>query len=157
MTETQRNDAEIEELCEILIGLDRERLRAALRRLEDRGAFTELQSRTLADAMRLALANDPAFADGMGTLIGKGVHATVQRDSAAFGRALAPAMGPAIRNAVRLMLQNFISSIEATVDRVGTEHHQLAGRAKDIGSASVFLAISLALLVWALVLLPRYL
>ncbi|MCA8976149.1 MAG: hypothetical protein KDC98_15615 [Planctomycetes bacterium] len=117
MTETQRNDAEIEELCEILIGLDRERLRAALRRLEDRGAFTELQSRTLADAMRLALANDPAFADGMGTLIGKGVHATVQRDSAAFGRALAPAMGPAIRNAVRLMLQNFISSIEATVDQ----------------------------------------
>ncbi|MCB1922593.1 MAG: diacylglycerol kinase [Gammaproteobacteria bacterium] len=49
------------------------------------------------------------------------------------------------------------SAIEATVDRVGTEHHQLAGRAKDIGSASVFLAISLALLVWALVLLPRYL
>jgi diacylglycerol kinase (ATP) len=45
------------------------------------------------------------------------------------------------------------SAIEATVDRFGPEHHKLSGRAKDIGSASVFLSITLALLVWALVLL----
>ncbi len=44
------------------------------------------------------------------------------------------------------------SAIEATVDRFGPEHHQLSGRAKDIGSASVFLSISLALLVWVLIL-----
>ena len=47
------------------------------------------------------------------------------------------------------------SAIEATVDRFGPEHHKLSGRAKDIGSASVFLAISLAVLVWGLILLPR--
>ena len=46
------------------------------------------------------------------------------------------------------------SAIEATVDRFGPEHHKLSGRAKDIGSASVFLAISLAVLVWGLILLP---
>ncbi|MCG6965907.1 MAG: diacylglycerol kinase [Chromatiaceae bacterium] len=46
------------------------------------------------------------------------------------------------------------SAIEATVDRFGPEHHKLSGRAKDIGSASVFLAISLAAAVWALILLP---
>lgn len=46
------------------------------------------------------------------------------------------------------------SAIEATVDRFGPEHHKLSGRAKDIGSASVFLAISLALLVWVLILVP---
>ncbi|MCR9248638.1 MAG: hypothetical protein NXI31_26725 [bacterium] len=110
------SDAEIEELCRLILGLDRDRLRAALERLDDRGAFTEMQSRTLAEAMRLALARDPAFVEAMGHLISRGVHFTVERDSAAFGRALAPAMGPAIRNSVRLMLQGFLSSIENVVD-----------------------------------------
>lgn len=48
------------------------------------------------------------------------------------------------------------SAVEATVDRFGPEHHELAGRAKDIGSASVFASISLALMAWALILLPRW-
>ncbi len=48
------------------------------------------------------------------------------------------------------------SAIEANVDRVGTEPHELSGRAKDIASAAVFLAIVMALLVWALVLIPKY-
>jgi diacylglycerol kinase (ATP) len=49
------------------------------------------------------------------------------------------------------------SAVEATVDRFGPEHHKLSGRAKDIGSASVFASISLAVLVWALILGPRWL
>ncbi len=49
------------------------------------------------------------------------------------------------------------SAVEATVDRFGPEHHKLSGRAKDIGSAAVFLSISFAIMVWALILLPRYL
>ena len=44
------------------------------------------------------------------------------------------------------------SAIEATVDRFGPERHELAGRAKDIGSAAVFLAIVIAAAVWAAVL-----
>ncbi len=48
------------------------------------------------------------------------------------------------------------SAIEAIVDRVGTERHELAGRAKDIASAAVFLSIVFAVLVWGLVLLPRF-
>ncbi len=48
------------------------------------------------------------------------------------------------------------SAIEAIVDRVGTEQHELSGRAKDIASAAVFLSIGFAVLVWALVLLPRW-
>jgi len=47
------------------------------------------------------------------------------------------------------------SAIETTVDRFGPEHHKLSGRAKDIGSASVLASISLAVVVWALVLLPK--
>ena len=49
------------------------------------------------------------------------------------------------------------SAIEANVDRVGMERHELSGRAKDIASAAVFLSIATAVLVWALVLLPRWL
>ncbi|GAB6067790.1 hypothetical protein JCM13664_11090 [Methylothermus subterraneus] len=45
------------------------------------------------------------------------------------------------------------SAVEAVVDRVGSDFHPLAGYAKDIASASVLLAIALALLVWGLVLL----
>ncbi|MFK7739228.1 MAG: hypothetical protein AB8H80_02805 [Planctomycetota bacterium] len=114
---TKATDPELDELCRILVGADRERLQQALARLEDRGAFTDLQSQTLANAMQMALARDPAFADSMGTMISRGVHSTVNRDSAAFGRALAPAMGPAIRNAVWMMLQGFVQSIETTVDQ----------------------------------------
>jgi len=44
------------------------------------------------------------------------------------------------------------SAIEAVVDRVGPEYHELSGRAKDMGSAAVSLAIILALFVWASVL-----
>ena len=40
------------------------------------------------------------------------------------------------------------SAVEAVVDRVGTEHHELSGRAKDLGSAAVFLALSLTVVVW---------
>ena len=44
------------------------------------------------------------------------------------------------------------SAVEAVVDRIGPEHHELAGRAKDLGSAAVLLAIATALLTWFLVL-----
>ena len=44
------------------------------------------------------------------------------------------------------------SAIEAVVDRIGDEHHELSGRAKDMGSAAVALAIVLMIVVWVLVL-----
>jgi diacylglycerol kinase (ATP) len=49
------------------------------------------------------------------------------------------------------------TGIEVVVDRVGMEKHPLSGRAKDIGSAAVFLSLVLMLSVWGLVLLPRWL
>lgn len=47
-----------------------------------------------------------------------------------------------------LMIEILNSAIEAIVDRIGFEHHELSGRAKDLGSAAVFLALMLCLLVW---------
>ncbi len=44
------------------------------------------------------------------------------------------------------------SAIEAVVDRVGTDYHELSGRAKDIGSAAVFVALAFAAVVWVSVL-----
>ena len=48
------------------------------------------------------------------------------------------------------------SAVEANVDRVGLERHELSRRAKDIASAAVFLSICLAVVVWGLVLVPRW-
>lgn len=44
------------------------------------------------------------------------------------------------------------SALEAMVDRFGEEQHELSGRAKDMGSAAVAIAIALAASVWLLVL-----
>jgi diacylglycerol kinase (ATP) len=44
------------------------------------------------------------------------------------------------------------SALEATVDRISLEHHHLAKRAKDIGSAAVFVALVNVVAVWGLVL-----
>ena len=50
-----------------------------------------------------------------------------------------------------LMLTELLnSSIETLTDRISTEHHELSRRAKDLGSAAVFLGIMLVLLVWGL-------
>ncbi len=40
------------------------------------------------------------------------------------------------------------SAIEAVVDRISSEHHKLAGRAKDMGSAAVFIALILTAYIW---------
>ncbi|AGB84378.1 diacylglycerol kinase [Serratia sp. FGI94] len=51
-----------------------------------------------------------------------------------------------------LIVEVLNSAIEAIVDRVGTDFHELSGRAKDMGSAAVSLSIILALLVWVTLL-----
>lgn len=44
------------------------------------------------------------------------------------------------------------SAIEAAIDRIGMEKHELSGRAKDIGSAAVMVSVFLAIGAWAAVL-----
>lgn len=52
-----------------------------------------------------------------------------------------------------LVVEILNSAVEAVVDRFGEELHELSGRAKDMGSAAVFLAIVNLVAVWVLVLL----
>ena len=51
-----------------------------------------------------------------------------------------------------LMVELINSAIEATVDRVSLDRHHLSKRAKDIGSAAVFVALTNVVVVWACVL-----
>ena len=53
-----------------------------------------------------------------------------------------------------LVVELLNSAIEAAVDRVSLDHHELAGRAKDIGSAAVMVSLVLCAAVWLLVLVP---
>ena len=56
-----------------------------------------------------------------------------------------------------LIVELLNSAIEAVVDRVGHEHHELAGRAKDMGSAAVALSLFLVWVTWGLVAIQRLL
>ena len=47
-----------------------------------------------------------------------------------------------------LVVELLNSAIESVVDRIGEDYHKLSGRAKDQGSAAVFLSFSMAILVW---------
>ena len=49
------------------------------------------------------------------------------------------------------------SAIEAIVDRIGPEQHELSGRAKDIGSAAVFVTFGFAAVTWLTYLVLRFL
>lgn len=51
-----------------------------------------------------------------------------------------------------LIVELLNSAVEATVDRVSLEHHRLAKRAKDIGSAAVMMSLANVIVVWLLVL-----
>ena len=56
---------------------------------------------------------------------------------------------------VVLIVELLNSAVEAVVNRISTERHELSGIAKDLGSAAVFVALALVGVVWALLLVPR--
>lgn len=55
-----------------------------------------------------------------------------------------------------LMAELANSSVEAVVDRTGSERHELSGRAKDIGSALVFVSLLLLAIVWGIIAFNRF-
>jgi len=56
-----------------------------------------------------------------------------------------------------LSIELLNSAVEAVIERYGPEHHELAGRAKDMGSAAVFVLMMNVVLVWGAILGSRYL
>ncbi|RDZ26915.1 diacylglycerol kinase [Lysobacter silvisoli] len=56
-----------------------------------------------------------------------------------------------------LSIELLNSAVEAVIERYGPEFHELAGRAKDMGSAAVFVLMMNVLLTWGAIVLPRFL
>lgn len=56
-----------------------------------------------------------------------------------------------------LILELINSAIEALADAISTKHHPLLGRAKDTGSAAVFLSLVITTSWWSYVLIDRFL
>ena len=54
---------------------------------------------------------------------------------------------------VVLIVELLNSAVEAAIDRIGAEFSELSRKAKDLGSAAVFLSLALVVVVWALMLL----
>jgi diacylglycerol kinase (ATP) len=54
-----------------------------------------------------------------------------------------------------IIIELLNSAIEATVDRISLENHDLAKRAKDIGSSAVLVSLLNVCVVWGLVLLTK--
>ncbi|HZF28357.1 MAG TPA: diacylglycerol kinase [Gammaproteobacteria bacterium] len=50
-----------------------------------------------------------------------------------------------------LIVELLNTAVEFVVDRVGTDHHELSGHAKDLGSAAVFVSLALVLVTWGLI------
>lgn len=55
-----------------------------------------------------------------------------------------------------LIVELLNSAIETTIDRFGDEQHELSGRAKDLGSAAVFLSLVIVVATWGTVAYLRY-
>ena len=55
-----------------------------------------------------------------------------------------------------LIVELLNTAVEVAIDRVGMEHHELSGRAKDVASAAVFLSLVQVLVVWGLIAWERF-
>lgn len=55
-----------------------------------------------------------------------------------------------------LVVELLNSAIEAAIDRLGEEKHELSGAAKDLGSAAVFVSLVIVIVVWGAVAWDRF-
>jgi len=98
------------------------------------------------DGLRAALRHEDAFRQEV-LLAAALIPAALFMPATGTGKALMIASVLLV-----LIVELLNSAIEAAVDRISLEHHELARRAKDIGSAAVMLALVNVPVVWGLVL-----
>ena len=55
-----------------------------------------------------------------------------------------------------LLVELINSALEAAIDRIGPERHELSGRAKNLGSAAVMISLLIAAVVWGFVAYGRF-
>ena len=98
------------------------------------------------DGLRAALRHEDAFRQEV-LLAAALIPAALFMPATGTGKALMIASVLVV-----LIVELLNSAIEAAVDRISLEHHELARRAKDIGSAAVMLALLNVPVVWGLIL-----
>lgn len=54
-----------------------------------------------------------------------------------------------------LIVEILNSGIEAVVDRISDEQHELSGRAKDLGAAAVMTALMNVIVIWSIIFIPK--
>ena len=62
-----------------------------------------------------------------------------------------------VASALVLIVELLNSAVEAAIDRISTDRHELSGQAKDLGSAAVFIALFLVAFCWLTILGDRLL
>ena len=55
-----------------------------------------------------------------------------------------------------LAIELINSAIESVVDRISMDRHELSARAKDMGSAAVFISLIIVVLVWCYILWKNF-
>lgn len=100
--------------------------------------------------MKAAWQNEAAFRQELAAVvILVPVAVFIARDITQFLLLAAPLL-------ILLLAELVNSALEAVVDRIGDEPHELSGRAKDMGSAVVFISLLLAFVSWLLIILDNY-
>jgi diacylglycerol kinase (ATP) len=100
-----------------------------------------------AEGLKAALKNEDAFRQEL-------ILAAVLIPVAWFLHVPGAAKAVMIASVMLVLIVELINSaVEAAVDRISLENHQLAKRAKDMGSAAVFLTLINVLIVWAVILI----
>ena len=103
------------------------------------------------DGFRHAWLHEHAFRQELMVVVPAAVLALLLKVSAFQKLALIAVLG------LVLLVELINAAIEAVVDRVSLERHPLSKAAKDLGSAAVALAITMAAATWAVVLYNRFL
>ena len=109
------NLEDLERLAELICGISRQELLELRARFEDPAEFATY----LTGALQRGLHRNPVLERQLGEalrpVISVGVHEAVEADPSAFGQAIAPVIGPAIRSSVRNVLREFTQGLENTV------------------------------------------
>ncbi|MGC3962303.1 MAG: diacylglycerol kinase [Rhodocyclaceae bacterium] len=99
------------------------------------------------DGLRAAFKHEDAFRQEV-------LLAIVLIPIAVFSARSGPEKAALIASVLLVLIVELVNSaVEATVDRISLEHHRLAKRAKDIGSASVLLTLLNLAVVWGFIFL----
>ena len=110
------SEAEANELSQLLVGATREEIKSLLAHVENKEGFAEHMGDSLGKAVSRA-SQDKRFLDAMAPVVTDGVLATARQQPKKLGDAIAPALGPAIRQSIMLAVDRISERTNATLEQ----------------------------------------